>query len=205
MAGANRATTAMWTMAVFFAIVAAAGLAGLDGIVAAYTGALGHGGSIWAQGLALTDKVAMLEATSLLVPSVLMLAAGLLLLSSSTRQLGFALLYVGLVQLLAAGSVEVAAVQLGRVPPFEVVASGDVWFAGGRSFPDLRTAFVAGLFFPFVLLIPRLGPLWAIPPLFVAAASVLAHVHYLSDVAASLALAAALAAGFARLAERGRS
>jgi membrane-associated phospholipid phosphatase len=51
---------------------------------------------------------------------------------------------------------------------------------------------------------PRLWPVWIVPPLAVAAAVVLEHVHYLSDAAASLALAAALAAGFDWLAERGR-
>jgi membrane-associated phospholipid phosphatase len=43
-----------------------------------------------------------------------------------------------------------------------------------------------------------------LPPLFIAAARVLEHDHYLSDVSASLALAALLAAGLAALAEKGR-
>lgn len=193
----------MGTVAVFFTVVTAAGLVAVDSMVAAWTAVRPHGG-IWADILALTDRIAMIEGEGLLIPSVLVIASGLLFLLRSTRPLGYLLLYVGLVQLLAAGIAEVAAPRLGRVPPFEAVAGGDVWFAAGQSFPAASVAFVAGLFFPLLLLMPRLWPVWVVPPLLVAAAVVLEHVHYLSDSAASLALAAALAAGFDWLAERGR-
>lgn len=204
MAGGNRAATAMWTAAVFFTVAAAAGLAAVDEMVAAWTATLPHGAGFWADILRATGRIAMQEAAGLLIPSVLVIASGLLFAIRSVRPLGYLLLYVGLVQLLAAGIAAVAAPRLGRVPPFEAVAGGDVWFAGGHAFPDTTTAFVAGLFFALVLLMPRLWPLWILPPLLVAAAGVLDHVHYLSDAAASLALAAALAAGLAWLAERGR-
>ncbi len=203
MTGRNRALTAMWTVAVFFTVVTAAGLVALDFMVAPWTAARAHGG-IWADILRVTDRVALLEGDGLLIPSALVIASGLLFVLSSTRPLGYLLLYVGLVQLLAAGIAAVAAPRLGRVPPFEAAAGGDLWFAAGHTFPATTVAFVAGLFFPLVLLVPRLWPVWILPPLAVAAAVVLEDVHYLSDAAASLALAAALAAGFDWLAERGR-
>ena len=203
MTGRNRSLTAMWTIAVFFAVVAAAGLVAVDFMLAPWTAARAHGG-IWADILGLTDRIALLEGEGMLIPSVLVLASGLLFVLRSTRPLGYLLLYVGLVQLLATGIAAVAAPRLGRVPPFEAAAGGDVWFAAGHSFPAATVAFVAGLFFPLLLLIPRLWPVWIVPPLAVAAAVVLEHVHYLSDAATSLALAATLAAGFDWLAERGR-
>jgi membrane-associated phospholipid phosphatase len=203
MTGRNRALTAMWTIAVFFIVATAAGLVAVDSMVAAWTAARPHGG-FWADILEVTDRIALLEGDGLLIPSVLVIASGLLFVLPSTRPLGYLLLYVGLVQLLAAGIAAIAAPRLGRVPPFEAVAGGDVWSAAGHSFPAATVAFVAGLFFPLLLLMPRLWPVWIVPPLAVAAAVVLEQVHYLSDAAASLALAAVLAAGFDWLAERGR-
>jgi membrane-associated phospholipid phosphatase len=193
----------MWTLAVFFAIVAAAGLAAVDLMVASSTATRAHGGP-WSDILEIAGRVTTLEGDGLLIPSVLVIASGLLFVVRSTRPLGYLLLYVGLVQLLAVGIAAVAARGLGRVPPFEAVSGGDVWFAAARAFPAGIVAFVAGLFFPLLLVMPRLWPVWIVPPIAVAAAVVLEHVHYLSDAAASLALAAALAAGFDWLAERGR-
>jgi membrane-associated phospholipid phosphatase len=69
----------------------------------------------------------------------------------------------------------------------------DVWFVGANAFPSGHTAFYAGLFFPLLLLLPRAALLWIVPPFFIAMARVIAHDHYLSDVSASLALAAFLA------------
>ena len=70
------------------------------------------------------------------------------------------------------------------------------------SFPSGHVAFYAGLFLPLMMLAPRLSPLWAIPPAFVAVARVLDHDHYVSDVTASLALAAALTIGLRFLLEK---
>lgn len=204
MMGGNRAMTAMWTMAVFFAVVTAVGLAAIDAMVAAWTAALPSGAGFSAAILRQTDRIGMQEGAGLLIPSILVIASGLLFVIRSTRPLGYGLLYVGLVQLLAAGIAAVAAPRLGRVAPFEALAGGDVWFGGGHAFPAGNVAFVAGLFFPLVLLMPRLWPLWILPPLAVAAAGVLEHAQYLSDAAAALSLAAALAAGFAWLAARGQ-
>jgi membrane-associated phospholipid phosphatase len=132
--------------------------------------------------------------------------AGLILLVlSSTRPIGYPLLYVGLVALLAYAIADLSKPFFGRARPSEVVPGVDLWFLSGHAFPSGHVAFYAGLFLPLVLLFPRLSPLWMAPPLIVAAARVMEHDHYLSDVSASLALAATLAAGLFFVAQRGRS
>jgi membrane-associated phospholipid phosphatase len=201
--GDRRAVTALWTIALFFALLTAAGLAGLDQIVA---GSLSEGSAdaFWGRGVSLLDALAMREVGDFVLGFALILAGLLLLVMGSTRSIGFPLLYVGLVQLLAYLAADLSKPWFGRVRPSEALSGGDLWFVGANSFPSGHAAFYAGLFLPFILLFPRLSPLWAIPPLFVAAARVMERDHYLSDVAASLAVAAALAALLAFVAEKGR-
>jgi len=194
----------MWALALLFALLAAAGLAGLDLAVARYTATLPDGGTIWSRGTELLDLVVLKEISNFLLGAVLVLAAGLLLVLRATRPVGFALLYIGLVQFVATTVADLSKPPLGRVRPFEAVGGADLWFAGANSFPSGHAAFYAGLFFPLIVLLPRWSPLLVLPPLFIAAARVLEHDHYLSDVSASLALAAALAAGLAFLADKGR-
>jgi membrane-associated phospholipid phosphatase len=204
MGGDRRAVTALWTIALFFALLTAAGLAGVDAIVA---GAVQQpaAGSFWDQGLGWLDAATALETWDYLAGSVLLIAGLLLLALAATRPTGFALLYIGLVQLLCYGAAEVSASWFGRVRPLEALSGGDVWFGGGNSFPSVHTAFHAGLFLPLILFFPRLAPLWALPPLFAAAAFVMERQHHLSDVAASLTLAAALAALLAFVGERAKA
>ena len=203
MGGDRRAVTALWTTALFFAVIAAAGLVALDPMV---TAALppADPGSFWARGAALLDRFALRELGDYLLDFALLIAALLLLVLRSTRSIGFPLLYVGLVHLLSCAAADQSKPWFGRLRPSEALSGGDPWFAGGSSFPSLDTAFYAGLFLPLVLLFPRLAPLWALPPLFVAAARVLGQDHYLSDVSASLAFAAALAALLAFVADKSR-
>jgi len=203
MGGDRRAVTALWTAALFFAVLAAAGLVALDPMVA---GSLTPAApdSFWGRGVTLLDTLALREIGDYLLGFALLLAGLLLIVLRSTRSIGFPLLYVGLVQLLAYAAADLSKPWFGRVRPSEALSGGDVWFAGANSFPSGHTAFYAGLFFPLILLFPRLSPLWAVPPLFVAAARVMEQDHYLSDVGASLALAAAFAALLAFVAEKGR-
>jgi membrane-associated phospholipid phosphatase len=203
MAGTSRAATAIGTAALFFAVVAAAGIVGLDGFVARYTATLQDGGTVWAQGIDLLNRAAFREVAAFALGAVLMLAGGLLMILRSSRAVGFPLFYVGLVHFLTTGAATLAAPLLGRVRPIEA-AGGDLWFTGGDSFPSPDAAFFAGLFFPLIVLFPRWSPLLVLPPLFIAAARLMEHDHYLSDVSASLALAALLAAALAALAEKGR-
>jgi membrane-associated phospholipid phosphatase len=193
----------MWTVALLFGFLAAAGFAGLDGLVDRRL-PLTAPGSAWAQGIALLDLVFARDAAAWLLPFILVMAGLILLILRATRSIGFPLLYVGLVQLLACGAAEIARPFFGRIRPSEVLPGVDLWFAGGNAFPSGHAAFHAGLFLPLVLLFPRLSPVWLAPPLFVAAAGIMEQDHYVSDASASLALAAALAAGLSFLAEKGR-
>jgi membrane-associated phospholipid phosphatase len=203
MGGDRRAVAALWTMALFFAVIAAAGLVALDPMVVASI-APAAPDSFWGRGIVLLDSLALRDVGDYLLGFALLLAGLLLIVLRSTRSIGFPLLYLGLVQLLAYAAADLSKPWLGRVRPSEALSGGDLWFAAGNSFPSGHTAFYAGLFFPLILIFPRLSPLWAIPPLFVAAARVMEQDHYLSDVSVSLAVSAALAALLAFVAEKGR-
>jgi len=81
----------------------------------------------------------------------------------------------------------------GRQRPYELFAHGDwsqAWFAGGNSFPSGHVSYFWGLFMPLMYLFPR----WRVPlllvPLFIALARIDTSFHFLSDVLASIALAA---------------
>jgi membrane-associated phospholipid phosphatase len=193
----------MWTIALLFAILAAAGLVALDAIVVQQLPPAAPG-SFWGVGTALMDGAALRDSGSWLVPSVLVFAGLLLLPLPATRGTGFPLLYVGAVHLLSSSAAEFAAPAIGRLRPIETASGGDLWLASGNSFPSPGTAFYAGLFLPLILLFPRAAPLWLAPPLFVAASEVMLDRHYLSDVGASLALASALAIALAFVADKGR-
>ncbi|HEX8193476.1 MAG TPA: phosphatase PAP2 family protein [Allosphingosinicella sp.] len=194
----------MWTIALFFAILAAAGIVGLDRMVDQWLPAPVPG-SIWAQGLALADLVSTRDAADWLLPFILALAGLILLVLSSTRPIGWPLFYLGTAALLAYLAAELPRALFGRVRPSEVLPGVDLWFASGASFPAGPAGYYAGLFLPLVILFPRLSPVWVLPPLLVSAALVVEQDHYLSDVSAALALAAALAAGLSFLAEKGRN
>jgi membrane-associated phospholipid phosphatase len=199
----ERSKNALWTAALLLALLSAAGVAALDGVVARSTATLSDGALVWGGGAAMLDSLLLRNLSHFLLGATLMLAAGLLLLITATRGTGFSLLYVGVVQFFTTLVSELTRLQFGRLPPFESAAGGDNWFVGAGSFPSDQVAFYAGLFFPLIRLFPRGTLLWILPPLYVAAARVLGQEHYLSDVSASLAVAAALAAGLSFLADRG--
>jgi membrane-associated phospholipid phosphatase len=104
-----------------------------------------------------------------------------------------ALIFTGGVQLATIASAWALKDVFGRQRPYELFAHGDwshAWFAGGNSFPSGHNAFFWGLFMPLIYLFPR----WRIPllivPLFIALARIDTSFHFLSDVLASVALAA---------------
>jgi len=202
MGGDRRMLRAMWTAALFFALLAAAGLAGLDRIVDTSL-PTAPAATLWNAGVALLDMAALRTIDDWLLPFVLLIAALILLVLRSTRAVGFPLLYVALVQILSYGAADLSKPWFGRVRPSEAAGS-DIWFIGGNSFPSGHTAFFAGLFLPLVILFPRLAPLWIVPPLFVAIARIMVEDHYLSDVSIAFALAAALSAALAFVAAKGR-
>ena len=204
MVGAGeRSKNALWTAALLLALLSVAGIAALDGVVARSTATLSDGAMIWSGGAAMLDSLLLRNLSNFLLGATLMLAAGLLLLIPATRLTGFALLYVGVVQFFTTLIADFARLQFGRLPPSQSAAGGDNWFVGAGSFPSAQAAFYAGIFFPLIRLFPRATILWILPPLYIAAARLLVQDHYLSDVSASFALAAALAAGLSFLADKG--
>jgi membrane-associated phospholipid phosphatase len=195
-----------WWAAFAFALIAAAGLLGLDGVVLRWTAALPDDNTLWDRGTDLLDLVTLKGMSTFLLGLLLLAAAGLLLAIRATRAVGWLVLYVGAVQFVTATVADLAKPPFGRLRPFQALARTggiDTWFAGADSFPSGHAGFYAGLFFPLMLLVPRLTPLWAIVPLFIVFARMFDHVHYLSDVSASLALAAAFTAAFSALAVTG--
>jgi len=187
-------------------LIAAAGVAGLDAVVARATAGLTSGAAM-NRALGLLDIVAGKEISTFLLGFVLLLAAGALMIPPATRSMGWPLLYVGLVQFLATTIVDLGKTPVGRLRPVEALRDGGVdrWLVGGQSFPSGHTAFYAGLFVPLILLFPRWTAVWLIVPLFVAVQRVASHDHYVSDVSFSLGLAALLAAALAGVARRGGS
>ncbi|HST27638.1 MAG TPA: phosphatase PAP2 family protein [Rudaea sp.] len=104
-----------------------------------------------------------------------------------------ALLFTCGVQLATIASAWALKDVFGRLRPYELFAHGDwshAWFAGGNSFPSGHVSYFWGLFLPLLYLFPR----WRIPlliiPLFIALARIDTSFHFLSDVLASIALAA---------------
>lgn len=103
--------------------------------------------------------------------------------------------------LVFAGGVQLATIEagwllkdfFGRTRPFQLFERNDwshVWFAGGNSFPSGHNAFFWGLCLPLAYLFPK----WRIPllivPVFIAFARIDENYHFLSDVLASICLAA---------------
>lgn len=186
----------MWTLAVICAVLAAGGLIGLDRAAAQWIATLpGDGPRALHDGLELLDLATLKNNSTFLLGTILLMVAAALLVLRSTRPMGWTMLYIGAVQFVSTVIADLAKPQFGRFRPAEALAdpgAADLWFVGGNSFPSGHTAFYAGLFFPLMLVFPRWWPLFTIVPFFVAAERIVSNDHYLSDVSASLALAALL-------------
>lgn len=203
--GGRAAPRFFWWAALAFALLAAAGLLGLDAVVLRWMVALPDRETLWDRGTDFLDLVTLKGISTFLLGALLIAAGGVLLAIGRTRAAGWFVLYAGAVQFVTATVADLAKPPFGRLRPFQAMARPDgldAWFVGANSFPSGHAAFYAGLFFPMILLFPRWTPIWAIPPLFIVLARMLDHVHYLSDVSASLALAAAFTAAFSVILRR---
>ncbi len=192
-----RSVIAFTSVAAAFAFLAFVSIFALDRPLSEWAAAHPRGGSYWDTGTRLMDQIFLKEISNFLLGPILLIAGGVLLLLRSTRRNGWMLVYIGAVQFATTTIADLAKPLIGRLRPEEAIAGMDSWLAGGNAFPSGHTAFFAGLFFPMMLIAPRWTFLFAIPPLFIAAARVLENDHYLSDVSASLALAALVTGGLA--------
>ena len=198
MTAQKHATRALWAVAALAILLTAAGILGPDASVASWTAGLPQGGTVWDKGTALLDLIALKHISTFLLGFLLLITAAVMVAIRRTRRTGWILLYLGAVQFASTVIADLSKPLFGRLRPFEAVQQSgvDTWFVGANSFPSGHTAFYAGLFLPLMLIFPRLAWLWPIPPLFIAAARVAEHDHYLSDVTVSIALAALLAIAF---------
>lgn len=179
-------------------VTAAAGVLGLDTVVAGGTAATSVIEAPLDAIVGSLDFVALKEVSNFLFGALLLVLAGAML--ALKRRGGWTLLYIGVVQFLATTIADLSKPVFGRLRPHEAMPDGaglDHWFAGGQSFPSGHAAFYAGLFVPLIILWPRYALVWITIPLLVAAQRLLAHDHYLSDVAASIGLATLLSVALA--------
>ena len=134
-----------------------------------------------------------------------LIAVGLVVYAVRTwRAAGLQLLFIGLTHFTARLIAGVLKNVFGRLRPFEVQAAGwhDAFFADGGAMPSGHAVHFWALYFPLALLFPRLR--WILLPLPVAIsiARVLLNDHYLSDVVASVAIAALVTWAYARIVVR---
>jgi membrane-associated phospholipid phosphatase len=195
----------LWHVAVAIALLFA-GLLGLDRAIAEYFHASGFE-RIWIldRGTLLLDTVSGKELSKFL-PGLVLIGAGLAALYGwKSRRVGWSTLYVGVVQLSATLITGVSKNFFGRLRPFQLFENGEwshAWFVGGSSFPSGHAGFYFGLFLPLACVFPRWRWPLMIVPWFIAAARVNANDHFMSDVAASIAVTGLLTLWLARVALR---
>ncbi|MBI1732890.1 MAG: phosphatase PAP2 family protein [Gammaproteobacteria bacterium] len=184
------AVTALFTLVAFPAI---------DRPVAEFIRASGWEGAwIFSAGTALFDTISGKNLSKFLPGLALAVAGGMLMVPARFRRRGTALLFVGAAHVLSTLICGMSKNVFGRLRPFELLEAGNwdqVWFvAGGNSFPSGHAGYYFGLFLPLVYLFPRRR--WALLaiPFFIAAARIIENLHFLSDVTASMAVAAVITA-----------
>lgn len=201
--GGTRAASSVALAGAAAMATAAAGVLGLDAIVAQATAGRSAVEMPLGAIVDALDLIALKGISSFLLSFVLIVVAGGLL--ALKRRGGWTLFYIGLVQFLSTTITDLSKPPFGRLRPYEAMPDGigiDRWFGGGQSFPSGHTAFYFGLFAPLIMLWPRYTALWLVVPLIVATQRLVAHDHYLSDVAASTALATLLSVALAGVAQR---
>lgn len=139
----------------------------------------------------------------------LLIVAGLATLPRKRGLLPWAFLFIGLPHVTARFAADILKPPFSRLRPFEAFGQDgwhDVWFASvGNSFPSGHAVHFWSLFFPLAILFPKHRIALVVLPVLISAARVIVNDHYLSDVLASIALAATLTAVFARtLLKRGQ-
>jgi membrane-associated phospholipid phosphatase len=130
------------------------------------------------------------------------LVAGLIWLAvRKDRLAGWILVFTGASQLTTRLIAGVLKNVFSRPRPFEALASGghDAFFSGGSSFPSGHAAHFWPLVFAAAIAFPRFRWPLLILALPVSCARVAINDHYLSDVAASAAIAAFVTCGYAAL------
>lgn len=192
--------TLLASTAIIAILLVLVGLAGLDRpLMHAIHDSGFESAAVFTQGLGALDAVVGLHVSYWLAPCVVT-AVGLLILIVSIRvrgwaQLGRVLFISGLVQVATIGSMMLGKNTFGRVRPAQLLEAPDtspLWFVGGGSFPSGHCAFYFGLLLPLAAFLPRAWQRAALMlvPTYVALARMDMNRHFLSDVGASIFLAA---------------
>jgi membrane-associated phospholipid phosphatase len=182
----------LWSIFVIALLAMVAGLAGVDRVIAH---GLGPGSDPLAGLVTALDLVTLKEVSSFLLGAIIIVAAALAMLVPNLRSRARLLLYIGAVQFGTTTICDLSKPPFGRLRPYDSLSDGgaDLWWLGANSFPSGHAGFYAGLVFPMVAIWPKAAwPLLIVPAL-VSAQRVLSLDHYLSDVSASIAVAALLA------------
>lgn len=207
-AGARVSRRFLLIAAALFGVLGAAGLLGVDRMLAQWVRASGlERADVFVVPLDLLDTISGLHTWYWLAGSItLALAlAGLALMREARWPRVLAL--AALVQLATIASMMLGKSLFGRLRPEQVLASGDwsqTWFVGGGSFPSGHSSFYFGLLLPIAAACPAWWQRVALlgVPLFAIAARIDMARHFLSDVMASALLAALYALLLATLTQR---
>ena len=176
------------------ALATLAAIAFLDRPLAEYIRASGWENAwVFFAGIRLLDTLSGKDLYKFLPGLALAILGGALLIPVRMRQHGVALLFVGATHMLSTLICGMSKELFRRLRPHELLDSGNwdaMWFVSGSSFPSGHAGFYFGLFLPLVYLFPRWRWPLLVVPFFIAAARINANMHFLSDVTASMAVAA---------------
>jgi len=130
------------------------------------------------------------------------IVAGLVTVRLKKRSLlPWALLFLGLSHVTARFVADILKPPFSRLRPFEAIGSDgwhDTFFAPiGNSFPSGHAVHFWSLFFPLAVLFPRYQLPLLVLPVLISAARIAVNDHYLSDILASIALAAIVSWAYA--------
>jgi membrane-associated phospholipid phosphatase len=128
-----------------------------------------------------------------LLGTLLIIVGFLWWLARRSSRIARGIVFAGVVQLIAIEAAWLIKDVFGRMRPFQLIENNDwthMWFMGSNSFPSGHNAFFWGLFLPLMYVFPRYRILLLVVPVFIALARIDENYHFLSDVLASIALAA---------------
>lgn len=160
---------------------------------------------IFPAGTTLLDTVSGKNLYKFLPGLALAIIGAPMLIPVRIRHHGAALLFVGATHVLSTLICGMSKNLFSRLRPYELLDNGNwdqIWFASGSSFPSGHAGFYFGLFLPLAFLFPRWRWPLLVIPFFVAAARVFGNMHFLSDVTASMAVAALITVAMASALQR---
>jgi membrane-associated phospholipid phosphatase len=184
-------------LAALFCVIA---IGGMDRPVAEFVHQHGEGAAIFSQGTAWIETVFGWGISKLALGYALLAIGAILWWRKSSRATANLFLFVALTHIitrLVAGTLKNV---FERLRPDEVIQqaawNAQFFTADGNSFPSGHAAHFWSLYFPLAFIFPRYRIPLAIIPVFITIARVGVNDHFISDVIASIALAALISFAF---------